>query len=736
MWNTRIKVSDTQIKSTLMYTGATVLTLVILVGVMKLWHADLTVPFNYSGDGIFTQAYIKGIVDNGWFLNNRFLGAPFGANLYDYPSSDGLTLLLVKFLSFFTHQVGLIVNLSYILTFFLTTIISLYVFRKFGISRTVAVGISLLYSFLPYHFFRGEAHFFLSFYFQVPLLIMIALWIINGEFMSNLNITIRIRDLCRQKKFVVSALICLVSSSMGVYYAFFACFFLVVAGLVAFVKDKRFLHIIATVILVCVMGSGVILNIAPDLIYIHNHGANAEVAHRSPVDSEIYGLKIIQMLLPVSGHRIGFLAKDKALYNASAPLVNENDSATLGFIGSIGFVLLIAIAILGSFLDYRQDSLVLRQLAALNISGTLLATIGGFGSLFALIISPEIRGYNRIVVFIAFLSLFVVGLIVDKLINFASQYKRVRWVSFILPVILLAAGIYDQTTVHYVPDYSGIRINYESDASFVSQIERSVPKNSMIFQMPYVSFPENPPVNNMSDYDLFRGYLHSQDLRWSYGTMKGREGDEWYKDVSHQPLEEMLKTLSLSEFNGIYIDRYGYKDQANKLITEISQHLDEQPIYSNNQRLVFFNLMNFNNTLKLGYTTQQYEVAQDNALHPLLISWKGGFSGLEGTTSSNWHWCSSTGELELNNSADKSKQVEIQMSLATGYPDKSNLYISGTSFSDILIVDNQPTYYTRTVSIPPGKCLIRFTCNAKRVDAPQDPRLLVFKVENFKSGSP
>jgi phosphoglycerol transferase len=558
---------------------------------MKLWHADFKLPFIYGGDGIFTQVYIKEIVDNGWFLNNRFLGAPFGANMYDYPNSDGLILLWVKILSLFTQQVGLIVNFSFLLTFFLTTATSLYVFRKFGISRKVAVGLSLLYSFLPYHFLRGEAQFSLSFYFQVPLLVMIILWIINGEYVTHYDMPIRIRDLCRQKKFILSALICVASSSMGVYYSFFACFFLLVACLVVFVRDKKFSHIIATVILVCVMGLGVMLNIAPSIIYSHNHGTNTEVGRRSPVETEIYGLKIAQMLLPVSGHRIGILAKDKALYDVKAPLVNENDSASLGVIGSIGFVILIVIVFLGTNIGTNREITVLRQLAVLNLSGILLATIGGFGTLFALIISPQIRGYNRIVVFIAFLSLFAVGVIVDKLINFASQYKRVRLLSFILPIMLLAVGIYDQTTAHFVPDYSGLRMDYESDASFVHQIEHSVPKNSKIFQLPYVPFPENPPVNNMEDYDLFRGYLHSQDLRWSYGTVKGREGDRWYKDVSQQPLEDMFKTLSVSKFNGIYIDRYGYKDQANKLIADISQHLNEQPIYSNNQRLVFFNLI-------------------------------------------------------------------------------------------------------------------------------------------------
>ena len=53
----------------------------------------------------------------------------------------------------------------------------------------------------------------------------------------------------------------------------------------------------------------------------------------------------------------------------------------------------------------------------------------------------------------------------------------------------------------------------------------------MIFQMPYRPFPEAPALGAIADYDLFRGYLHSDDLRWSYGIVKGR-GEDWSALVS------------------------------------------------------------------------------------------------------------------------------------------------------------------------------------------------------------
>lgn len=723
------------LRTAILYGIATVLSLLILTLVMRLWHANLSIPFNYSGDGLFTEAEIKGIVDNGWFVHNQFLGAPFGLNMYDYPNSDGLILLFIKVISYITSNVPLIINLTYILTYVLTTILALYVFRQFGISVTVSMVLGLLYSFLPYHFWRSEGHFFLSFYFQVPLLMMVTFWVMKREFVFGVGALSNLKNLLRQRKFLISILICLISSSMGVYYAFFACFFLLVAGVITMVKDRSVNQMIVSLVLVSVLGIGVVVNLAPDLLYVHYNGVNTEVALRSPADAELYGLKITQLLLPVTDHRIKALSDLKARYNAVAPLVNENDSTTLGIVGSIGFLILIAVGIFGRKNDQSWE--ILKQLATLNLSGILLATIGGFSSLFALIISPEIRAYNRIVVFIAFMSLFAVGLIIDKLLQFINATDKRRWVkylAYILPMLVLVVGIYDQTNlVHGIPDYGGIKSEYNSDGKFVKLIEGSLPQGSMVFQLPYIPFPEYPPVNKIVPYDLMRGYLHSSNLHWSYATMKGRAGDAWYKEVSEQPVSELLKTISLSGFNGIYIDRYGYIDQANSLIKDISNRLGEQPTYSENQRLAFFSLLKFNSLLKMDYTPRGYGLAKEEALSPLSILWKGGFYDLETSSQGTWHWCSSTGELELDNFSDKSKIVKLQMSLASGYPDKSHLTINGSNFSDTVTISSELTPYEKTISIPPGKYLIKFSSDAKRIDAPQDPRYLVFRVEDFMS---
>ena len=58
------------------YAGAVVLCLVIVTCVMKLWRANPRTPFEYGGDALFHGMVIKGIIDNGWYLRNNFIGMP------------------------------------------------------------------------------------------------------------------------------------------------------------------------------------------------------------------------------------------------------------------------------------------------------------------------------------------------------------------------------------------------------------------------------------------------------------------------------------------------------------------------------------------------------------------------------------------------------------------------------------------------------------------------------------
>jgi phosphoglycerol transferase len=580
-------------RSVAAYGTAVVLSILLFVRVMRLWESDLAVPLSYAGDGLLNCMLIKSIAQNGWYLHNPYVGMPTGLEYYDFPFGDTLHFFLLKILSLFSPDFGTTLNLYYYSSFPLTAIAALFVFRRFGFSYACSIVGSLLYTFLPYHFLRGEVHIFLATYYLIPLVVMILLWIGSADqTLPHWRPVADSGDRNRPRiRLLASIVICILLALTGFYYALFACFLLLVVGVYASIYRRSLSPLAISGLLVGIILIGTVANAIPNLRYWQKHGKNPEVAQRNPVDADQYGLRVAQLVLPITNHRIPLLARVKEKYNRFMPFVNENDMAALGTVGTIGFFVLLGCLVVRNSVNVPES---LRNLALLNLATVLLATMGGFSSIFAIVVSPQIRAYNRISVFIAFFSFFAVVLCLDRWYRryAVSPRSRVLFCTFL--GFLLVAGVLDQTTRSHRPDYIALRRQHHQDAHFVRQIEVSLGPKAMVFQLPYVAFPESWPVHTMTDYNHFRGYVHSKALRWSYGAMKGREGDRWQRYVAAKPLPEMVKALSAAGFSGIYVNRDGYPDAAVKLEAQLSRLLCTKPILSGDQRLLFFSMTAYN----------------------------------------------------------------------------------------------------------------------------------------------
>jgi len=578
------------LNTVLPYVVSAVLTFVFLLAVFKLDLNKILIPFQYSGDYLFTSSAVKGIIENGWYFNNPFLGTPTGQIMFDYPNSDVLNIILIKIITLFTHNWVLVINIYFLLTFFFTAFTSLYVFKKLGITTPVSIAGSLLYAFIPYHVMRGVGQLFLSAYFMIPLAVLVLLWLFEDipPFYKK-NKKGKIAFSLFEKRGLISTVTCLFISCSGVYYSFFVIFLMFIVSMILLVRKKKLKNIAVTICLIALIGLGVIANLSPSIYYQKNKGPNP-ITVRNAISSEIYGLKIIQMLLPIDTHRISKLNKFKEVYSESGFIINENRCASLGLYSSLGFIVLI-FALLGGF-----GGLLLQNLSRLNASCLVLALVGGFSSIIAFIF-PQIRAYNRISIIIAFFSLLAFLMFIDKAFVFLRE-KSLNKLAYSALLLILIFGIYDQTSREFIPNYEFNQKEYESDRSFVFNIEKSVPTGSKIFQLPYMYFPEHPGIVKLCDYQLFRGYLHSKNLFWSYGAIKGREGDLLLKRMSSLPVDVLLKEIAKKGFNGVYINRLGYEDSGAGLEKEIINVLGAQPLVSLNKNMVFFNMLDYNKKLK------------------------------------------------------------------------------------------------------------------------------------------
>lgn len=695
------------------YFAAALLCLVMLCLFLQIWRADLRVPFYYSGDSIFYAMSTKGLLENGSYWQNPAIGAPGIQQMYEFPTFDNGVVGVMLLISMVTHDPFVVMNVYYLLSFPLIAISSLYVLRRFNLSYVPALFASLLYAFLPFHFMRNQHHLVLNAYYVVPLGILVLLWLTTEIFAT------------RTKKFIASVLICILLGCSGVYYPFFFCFLLLVAGALGALKFRRWRPAVMAVVFTAITTATVLINLAPSFVYQYKNG-QAGAMQRVPREAETYGLKISQLLLPITVHRIHLLDRFKRFHNANS-LVSENDSASLGVVGSIGFLGLLV------QLVYRKELVsgaggLLHDLSAFNISSVLLATIGGFGLLFSLYVSPAIRCYNRISVYIAFFSFMAVAICIESIYRRTSKGRGILYSA--VAVVLLVAFL-DQTSPWYVPYYQPNKAEFVSDEAFVKNIEASMPAGSMIFQLPYVQFPETPAINKMVDYDHFRGYVHSNNLRWSYGAIKNRDVDRAQQIVAALPAEKLLQTLAFGGFTGLYVDRFGYADNGAAMESELSKFLQVKPLTSPNGRLIFFNLSDYANALRGKYSETEWETQKELSFHPILVDWKGGFSALESGPGKTWRWCSNEGQLHIKNTSKLPRTIKLEMAFATGYPELDDFVISGF-LSEQLKVGNVPVPYSKTITLQPGESVINFRSAARRIDEPRDPRFLVFRIEDFK----
>jgi phosphoglycerol transferase len=559
--------------------------LALLGCVMKLWEANLHVPFAYHGDTVLMHLIVKGTVENGWYLHNEALGAPGAMDLHDFPMADTVHLLWIAGLRLFTRDHALIFNLFYLLTFPLTTATTIWALRRLGVSRLGALVFGLLYAFQPYHFLRGTGHYFLSAYYLVPPFLWLVVRIYQGR-----GPLFGIREQSESGRswglILTAVAIAILAGGGGVYYAFFGCFLALVAGLSAALSLRRWAPLLNACVLSGITTVSLAACLAPSVMYWRAHGPNPAAVDRSPAMAETLGLKITQLVMPAPMHRITRLRRWMDYFLDAAPLNNENSCSSLGLLASAGFLWLVARLLVRGRNAIRTDPV--EGLTVLNGAALLLGTVGGFGALSSWCGVTWIRGYNRISILIAFFGLAMLALAFDRLAANLAPARRTKIGLGALAFLVLLFGVFDQAPLSAQPAYERVSKEYLADEEFIHELERRVPAGTMIFELPYQRFVEHVPAPGLNCYDMMRPYLHSQHLHWSYGSIDGRPAHAWHKAISQLPVRELLAEIRGAGFGAIYIDRQGFPDRAAKLEAELKAELGTEPYVSENQRLSIY----------------------------------------------------------------------------------------------------------------------------------------------------
>lgn len=534
----------------------------------QLWRLDWQVPMLYGGDGI----YWVGQVQRSYGDLTASLGWPFYQPPSPYePNYDLIYDLFVAFVGLFTKDTGVVFNLYVLVIPFANALAGYAVFRMTGMRRWLAFAFGVTFGLCPYVQQRLAGHMMLAAVEFVPFSVLLCFWCAEDPAFGRPG-----KGFLRNpRNWLALAFAWGIANNGAAYYPYFTCFFLCVTALCLILRDRRL-----SAGTPCFLTIGeIVLWMIPDFFpmvlgMIAGVGSTlTNGVYRSPIGADIYSLRISSLLLSPNGYGWDKLARWFQRYfhllaTDEGPMYNENAYGYLGIVGVIAFLALLALLFRNH--DWRAGREAVPRLSdrlwllgRLNVAALLLASIASFGGLIGIFLR-FIRGYNRISPYIAFFALLAAGLWAEWFLR--NHRGRGKALFTAVLAVVLAYSYWEQQGL-FNPKYEEVQTTWYQDAAFMEEVEQAAGEDAVVFQLPYMKNFENGSLNNMWDYTLLRGPLHSDTLRFSYGAGYGTENDVWYKETSGLEPEAMVAELRAQGVAGIYLDLDGYaaEDQQQTL---------------------------------------------------------------------------------------------------------------------------------------------------------------------------
>lgn len=544
--------------------------------VMHIWNMDLSIPLEYSGDVFGALTNIKTVQREEAWSHMTALSAPFSTNQWRQLADGIIPNLIIYGLAKCTNGVGYSINLFYIFSYMLSAICTYYMLRKAKVSEEFSFVGAILYALIPGHFLRGEKHIYVGSCFLIPLMVSVFYEILSDDVCLKRN---------KQKKHL---LIFAGISLFTIYYGIFSLMILTFCCLYRAIATREIKYLYGYLQYIVVELCCVFVIYLPQMIANRTDPlvADIHVVTRTIQDTEVYGGKLIQYILPVSGHRISFLAGLRELYDTTHPLVNENSMSSLGLIMSIGFVAGVMICLFR--IRFFDEDLV--RLGHLEVFLFFLSTIGGLGAMVGMV-NHSLRCYNRISFFIGAAGLIIFMRILQYVHEclLPASFRKGKGMLLFLGIFILGIGVFDQTTggKAYSKEYSqSVRYQYDDDETFVREIEEYEGEGANILVLPseartwqedtsYVDEWHNP------EYDKMTLFLHSQTSNWSINGKPGEFGERWLYWLDHINPDMQIRIAKIAGYDGIAVYSGEYTDEGLKKVDKVFRIILKSPTIEN-----------------------------------------------------------------------------------------------------------------------------------------------------------
>lgn len=614
----------------------------LVLAVLVLHPFPLDRPVLYRGDA-FQHEILTGVAD-GWGSPgpSTDLAAPASVDWSVFPTgTERIQLVVVHALRSLTGEVIAAVNLYLLLGVVATAALAFLVLRWMGLRPVLAGATAVVFSFSPaFSSAVFEGHLFLFALYPVALAVWLALW----STMSRPGSAIPRREL------LTVALAVLVMALSSAYYTTFGVMIIVSVGAVVSVHRRSVRSLVWPVAVAVGMIVVAGASLLPDLLARRGDSAAAAL-HRTAADVWRFSLRPQDLLVLDSGHPLGPVAR--GLRSLGSDSVRPGTGTVLGLFALAGCLACLWVA----FRDRRRPDAVerpdrvVRRLAVVVVAVLAVATVGGLGTWLGELGFTQIRAWSRMVVVLSFTGLSGGALLLQRRID-RTDWGRGRTLSVIIVVALLA--VLDQGMPSLDPAAAARQSS--SDASMVAAIEGEVGADAAVFELPVVSFPDDPGSGR-----LLAPAVHSDGgLRFSAGFFRGGASD-WQLSWCRQPAGSFVRAVTVAGFDVLLVQRsHHLVADPERLEAQLDQVLGKPTGRSDDGAFIWYDLRPLRSDLVQRHGREAAERAGGLVRRPVGI----GYSGVTDLRM-NGRQMADGGSVELTRLDGTTAPVELTMHVVT-----------------------------------------------------------------------
>jgi phosphoglycerol transferase len=484
------------------------------------------------------------------------LGAPYEADWSDWPGIEELQMaffgLLAKVLGLFA---GL--NLGILIGNLLASGVFYAVCRASDCNRAWSAVAAMALGVAPYSFAQSPHHITVAYIWHIPLFLLVWKWVSTEPGIAP-----------GTPRFWSAVGVGFVTGLQNVYYTNIFCQLTLLGAAVVYFRNHWQPARLSALAIITASASAFALMNVDTRSYQFVHGPNSAAVVRPYIWVEIYGLKLVDMVVPPDNHRSQTLARFGAAHRAASALRDEG--SYLGIVGLAALALLVGRAVSG-LVRRRIPAVPLEALQVLWI--LLFFSTGGLNAILGSLGFTLFRTACRYSVVILAIVLLHAAQRLTALQRQFEEEKRDGMTRMLFQAgapALLVLILWDQVPRSPTAEQTAtIARAVEGDRQFVAKMEEALPAQAMVFQLPVMEFPEAPVVAGVRPYDHFRPYLFSKNLRFSFGSIKGRARDKWQQQLLAMPIEKQVQEIKDRGFAAIYVNRNGYSDHGKAIEDEL-----------------------------------------------------------------------------------------------------------------------------------------------------------------------